>query len=537
MGALVLVLGVLPNHVRAEATSEPARQVERARAFLSRERRDSAAVALSAVLAAYYHDPSSSALRRPAVQALGMLGNLYLMSYFDYGKSFQMLTEAIYIAEEDSMTDELPDLYSDMAGLWAAQNIADGKGIEKSVEYMKKAWDAAISSHQPELVINYVVNMCNLDMMSATPCFAPELRTFKTMRFKGLHPELAYKMLYIAATEATLRGDPAEAARLFGQAKLNPPGGRYPERFELGTVLAEADAWRKANDMSRAVEAWRQGLASAQKHGLIDYELLFAENLSKAFQVLGLPDSAGAYEYRSLLLGRQMKDGAHLPDLQERELMAQIDRANTEVRELSVLRTRHEKQLAWFTAFALLVLVCAAFMVWRFRILNRQKSELYRKHQELMDSYRLLGEKTRGELDAKQPAKYNNSPLDREMSDELYERVLRALETSDQVFDQTFNIDALARLVDSRPRLVSQAINEHSGRTFAQMLSQRRMREAAAILADRVKGSTYTIEGVAKSVGLTSVSNFSRAFKASTGLSPSDYRRQSIASRRDEPVT
>lgn len=501
--------------------------VSRCRELLERGERDSSFVLLSGVVNRYYANPADRAGHREAVQAMEMLGKLYLHQYYDYGKSYEYLATAIGIAEDENLADLLPDLYQDMAGQWNLSFLTGDDVRDKTVEYMKKAWRAALAAGCPELLIDYVVNVCNIDIGVEKPDFTDELNAFKRMRFKSAHAELPYKLAYIDATFAINAHDYRRAAGLFHQLRGLPSGGLYPEKFLMSAMASEADAWDLAGEAEDARRVWREGMEKAREVGAIDWQMIFANRLAHAYERDGMNDSADVYRYPSLLLNQQMREGCHLPAMRERELQTQVERVNSEVRQLSLIRAQRERQMVWIGAVALLMLAGLLFATWRYRTIRNKNRELFQKHQELMDAYRLVKEPGGNETGGgqHQQAKYPNSPLSGDMSSELYNRVVRALETSEEVFQSGFNVERMAQIVGSRPRLVSQAVNEKSGRSFAQMLSQRRIREGAARLVD-AQWANYTIEAVAQSVGLNSAANFSRIFKASTGMSPSEYRKQ-----------
>lgn len=509
-----------------------ARLVQTAAKWLEQGRRDSALVELSQVVGRYYENPGDKTGHLQTVQAMQMLARLYMYEYYDYNKSYEYLATAIAIAEDEEMDRELPNLYDTMAAQWNLSYLTSSKGREQTVAYAKKAWRAAIDTGQPELVLDWVVNLCSIDLGEARPSFVEELSEFRRIRFQGDHPEVAYDNAYIDATFAANRGDHRTAAALYRKArKLAEPIPRA-ERYVMSAINAEGHVYKFAGDMRQATDAWRTGLGIAQQAGMLDWEMSFATNLADIFQAGGMPDSADVYRYRSLLLNQQMRDACHLPDIHERELQVQIERVNTENRQLSVIRAKRERQMVWIAAAAMVVLLCGLLAAWRYRSVQTKNRELFQKHQELMDSYRLLNDQIVREARTEAPApdkdaggKYANSPLDTSTSEDIYNRVLRQLETNDEVFQPGFNIDRMAELVGFKSRLVSQAINEKSGRSFSQILSQRRIREAATRLADQTHWGQYTVEAVALSVGLQSLSTFSKAFKASTGLTPSEYRK------------
>lgn len=79
----------------------------------------------------------------------------------------------------------------------------------------------------------------------------------------------------------------------------------------------------------------------------------------------------------------------------------------------------------------------------------------------------------------------------------------------------------------SRPRYVSQAINQEYGSNFNSLLNEYRIKEACRRLGENPDYANMTIEGIAESVGFKSRTSFGALFKSVTGLSPSAYQKMS----------
>jgi AraC-like DNA-binding protein len=98
------------------------------------------------------------------------------------------------------------------------------------------------------------------------------------------------------------------------------------------------------------------------------------------------------------------------------------------------------------------------------------------------------------------------------------------LESSPEVFSDTFSLDRLSELVEAKhSNYVSQVINEHFGCNFNAMVNDRRIKEACRRMSDVEHYGNQTIKAIAQSVGFNSHSNFVNTFKKFTGLTPSAY--------------
>ena len=126
--------------------------------------------------------------------------------------------------------------------------------------------------------------------------------------------------------------------------------------------------------------------------------------------------------------------------------------------------------------------------------------------------------------------KLRSSHQTAEHRESLIRRIQDILDTPDLICQQDFTVARLATLVESNTTYVSQAINQHYGMAFSNVLGNYRVREACRRMNDRATYSNYTIEGFATSVGFKSRTAFVNAFKREVGLTPSEYLRMADTS-------
>lgn len=235
-----------------------------------------------------------------------------------------------------------------------------------------------------------------------------------------------------------------------------------------------------------------------------------ADNYAKA----AMADSARDCRYQWLSLREQIRERSER-DLQAAQMSRQMEQVNQELREMSLARQRREKQLLWLGGLLAVTLLGAGWVVTAYRSQSRHMRQLYRQNLKLLEA------QTPPQHDK---PKYEASPVDTGVSDELYLKIKAAMEESPEIYDPTFSIDRLGALMGINSRYLSQAINQH-GTNFSQMLSSLRITEACRRFNDVEAYGRYTVEGVAQSVGM-SRSSFGTLFKKATGLTPAQYRRQ-----------
>ncbi len=132
------------------------------------------------------------------------------------------------------------------------------------------------------------------------------------------------------------------------------------------------------------------------------------------------------------------------------------------------------------------------------------------------------------------PAKYRNSGLTPEASRSLLQKLDQLMETERLYRDANLSLDTLAARLGASKHHVSQVINAHRNNNFFEYLNQLRVEEARRLLAETTREDLHVIE-IAYAVGFNNKVSFNTAFKKSTGMTPTAYRRSHGSSDVGEP--
>jgi AraC family transcriptional regulator len=103
----------------------------------------------------------------------------------------------------------------------------------------------------------------------------------------------------------------------------------------------------------------------------------------------------------------------------------------------------------------------------------------------------------------------------------------RVLEFMDARLDQGFTVAELASVACMSPAHFARAFKATTGQAPHAFVSARRLALAKRMLAD----DRRPMADIAFAAGFSSHSNFSRAFRNATGMTPGDYRRGQTRSR------
>jgi AraC-like DNA-binding protein len=111
----------------------------------------------------------------------------------------------------------------------------------------------------------------------------------------------------------------------------------------------------------------------------------------------------------------------------------------------------------------------------------------------------------------------------------LAQTLLRQMGEHAYYRDESLSVARLAEHLQLPEYRLRRLINQRLGqRNFNSFVNGFRLAEAKQVLADPARRSTAVLN-VALDAGFGSIGPFNRAFKADTGLTPSEFRRQNLA--------
>ncbi|EOZ91593.1 Putative Transcriptional regulatory protein, AraC family [Indibacter alkaliphilus LW1] len=137
--------------------------------------------------------------------------------------------------------------------------------------------------------------------------------------------------------------------------------------------------------------------------------------------------------------------------------------------------------------------------------------------QKIVDAPELSGNEL-DEIDAKE-----------EISDEIQlvgDSVIALMENEKFYKEENVSIKDVAEKINERPYIVSQAINTCLGKNFFDLINSYRVEEAKILMLDE-KLSHLSMIGIAFEAGFSSKTAFNTAFKKHTGMTPSQFKRES----------
>ncbi len=225
-----------------------------------------------------------------------------------------------------------------------------------------------------------------------------------------------------------------------------------------------------------------------------------------------------------------------LPYLIKASSVFDLQKATEEVRLQEERRVRLTQTLWMVTVAALVFLALLVMLYRRNRQLKERNQALY---EQSLEQLAIIDEARRAappvqqaplpSTDDEEMPVVGDLPaapaqdIDEQVLQDIYQRIKAVMENAPEVYDETFSLARLHEMVGSNTKYISRAISLYAHTDFKAMLSQYRIREACRRMNDVEHYGQYTIEAIAKSVGVTSRTSFIQNFKRQTGLTPSAY--------------
>lgn len=310
-------------------------------------------------------------------------------------------------------------------------------------------------------------------------------------------------------------------------------------RFNMMAQLETAHLYKNLEDIPKALELNDSVIANAKRINAHE-ALVDSYKLNSDLYAL-MKDTIKSKEYYILYL--QQKDSLlvnhRLGSVNRLKFLNEIENVNAEVRDLTT--KRHRQSVIILISIGIIIIIIAFLFVFarNNRKIKQQNRILFDKANESLQKEKLLIEQSEyykgfisfmlepneTSTDIKKTPKYNGSTLSDNEKMELWEKLTTIMNKNQMVFSEDFSMSVLAELASANYKNVSQVINEMSGDNFNRFLAEYRIKEACSRLKDHEHFGHYTIEGIGRSVGFKSRSNFVAIFKKIVGISPSEFKK------------
>jgi len=126
-----------------------------------------------------------------------------------------------------------------------------------------------------------------------------------------------------------------------------------------------------------------------------------------------------------------------------------------------------------------------------------------------------------------QKKKYEKSTLTSEASDAYYQKLKAVMKTEKPFLQSDLTMPGLAKQLSISPHHLSRVINEKFQQNFFEFINRCRVEEAKQMLLDP-QSQHLNIAAIGLEAGFNSISAFNAAFKKHAGMTPSQFRADSL---------
>lgn len=452
-----------------------------------------------------------------------------------YVEALKFYTNAMEKAEESGNSKVHAECVSNIGMVYAAF-----RDYERAIFYFKKANKLAFHNKNEHLVSLTLINLMAAYCAKGEPDNA---EAYLRQLEKNPLPKPQQQQYYITFNRgliASCREQYRQAIDYFNKSIAMAGKETSPSLwYEKGNAYA---GWGKSDS---AIVCYRRAIDIAQQSNNYEETSQVSKALSAIYNKNNNTDSA--IKYQTLYINLQ-------------DSLFNLNKFNLAKAELfdyeNNLIDRHIHSLhglIWLLAGIVLVVVSIMVIIMRlYRQLQSAQRFLVRKNEELIAQNERSKQLRAGYLtslreaipqhpdsssqERQQPHRTSldeagELPLSKEQRALLAEQIIEVMERADVIVDPDFNLNKLAKLVNSNSKYVSFIINETFHKNFKTLLNENRVREVCRRLSDDENYGHLTIAAVANDVGYNSMNNFITVFKRIVGMTPSKYRQLSLKER------
>lgn len=417
-----------------------------------------------------------------------------------------------------------------MAGIY--HYFGDDK---KSAEMLRDIIHNPIHSKDARMASTALTNMMSLGFTASRPDMISEYRNdilayldkFGDNDDKSTYYTRPYARAMLAAGEKQW----PEAIDLLRKSLLFTDSMLLPPRNVVATELALGNCFLQINSTDSAISHFNIAKQVAADNGYSELLNETFDYFSAAYERKGDKYLSGVYRFRYFKMKDSLFNTVEFGRLRDLQTSYDIDKFEKEVNRLNMEERFHSRVIV-------IVSVAMALISAMLLVLFRQNRLLKRKNRDIYNKYvMMINEKDNlhGSDDCDQSEesrKYAGPSLNDNVRMALKNRIAKVMADEDMVCNEGFSLDSLASACESNSTYVSQVLNEDFGKSFTRMLNEARVEIVSRRLMDTESNGKLTIEAISASAGFKSRSNFSRTFKAITGLTPTEFLKESKSRHR-----
>lgn len=504
--------------------------LDKAQSYSQADHLDSAMLCYSIVASRLSKDNKNE--KHNYIKALYSIGTIYFLHYYNYQKAADVLLLAKKEAETANDSVILPFIYNSLGALYSQ---FDQKDYSQTKHYLKLSYRYTAPN-----TFSADMTMFNLVLMSIKFGFYQEI-TSEIEDYLRHHPEpnMVTYVCHSADDEFHGKYDKAISEIDLSLNHVETEDKALKYRF-IGCLL-----FRRCQLLDKAGRD-AESLAEARRYEQLVREHGFMEGLPeiywqyyKFYSSRGNQKMAHENQLRYYILTDSLNAITNVTYINKASFVLDLQNAQAEVK-IQALKRERLTQILWIVTIAAIIFMVLMLMLWRRNKQLRERNQAL--YDQSLQQLAIIDEarKSAPPVQAPMPVEETKPETDNEPSEikaeiepsldvvdhaleEVFQRVKAVLESSPEIYNEDFSLSKLHVLIGGNIKNISRAIGTYAHCDLKALLSQYRIREACRRMNDVEHYGNYTIEAIAKSVGVTSRTSFVQNFKRQTGLTPSAY--------------
>lgn len=473
---------------------------------------------------------------RISLDAMARIGYAYSQYYYDYPKAYFYLDKAIKYSAKHDFKEILAYAYVALGILYRHDDIVedDNQYVDSVFSLFKKAYYIGIEIKAWKRVVYAILNLSNFAYAEhAMDEVNKEINLFYELDIPMQTEGLAYARYMCRGLQALDNKMYPEALDSFEKMKENLMQGDD----SLEYYACRAEAFYRMGDKDNAVATMTTVRDKSMESGSKYLLCQSYKELYDYYMHFGERDKAKENMLAYLILKDKVLKEQGLERIDNMRFLAQIDSINIHLMQVAEKAKKQRVYVAIAGVVVLLLGTLLVIIISAYSRLRANHKNLYEQNLKLLqaddlerkeqENKQMPGQKHNDESGTK----YQYSTLSDEDKDVLFIKIRQAMLDTQLICSENFSMQNLAETIGEKARDISQVINEKSGKNFHAFVNEYRIKEACRRINDTDHYGNYTLASIAESVGI-SRSQFAVVFKKETGLTPSEYMRQSKSKSR-----
>lgn len=470
------------------------------------------------IVANRFESEQSEREKRMALKAALNRWELIFFNYFDYTSGFEALSQAENYASQLGIIEPRIELYTGhMFHTAYEQSLAEEPG-HQAFDSFRLSLHQAAKNNDLEVMkmafgnlvdISYSLNL--LDSITSDVNLYHNISNRIKNKSESDFEDRYYQVL-IHLSHNEIKQGMALLDSIEQELDVNNT------RYRCAMRLVRAETLINIGNIPKALSELDSVGLLVSSNDLRDGKLAMYKLRADALKKSGKINEASEWYIRHLMLKDSLLNYQKMEQLSKRRFITHI---NSMEHNIDVLRSQRQLYLWIIIVITFATIVFGGMLL----IIYRKNHNLSMANEAL---YRKTVETLRNDEEHRKSLveKYHGSSLRDSAKEKLWKAVCSVLASSDEIYSVDFSLSRLCELCESKEKYVSQVINEQ-GENFSTLLNNHRIDEACRRIENPDKFGHLTLEGVGNSVGFKSANAFRSNFRQRTGLTPSQYQKQS----------